>query len=136
MAFDDLLRPVTDNDSLETVKSSTPHHVADTLLFYPESLNLKFGQSQLQSNHSESCGLAVEHSAHDRKVVGSIPVQSNARSKWCQSHARIDSYTQFWFKKNNGTHQKNLNKVNYSQTCGQRVNDHPRDPKFVAVVER
>jgi len=27
----------------------------------------------------ESCGLAVEHSAHDRKVVGLIPVdQSNA----------------------------------------------------------
>jgi len=32
--------------------------------------------------------------------VGSIPVQSNARWKWCQSHARLDSYTQFWFKKN------------------------------------
>jgi len=27
----------------------------------------------------ESCGLAGEHSAHDRKAVGSIPVQSNAR---------------------------------------------------------
>ena len=24
--------------------------------------------------HSESCGLAVEHSAHDQKVVGSIPM--------------------------------------------------------------
>ncbi len=35
---------------------------------------------------SESCGLAVEHSAHGRRVVGSIPVQSNARvvSKPCQ----------------------------------------------------
>jgi hypothetical protein len=25
-------------------------------------------------NYSESCGLAVEHSAHDQKVVGSIPM--------------------------------------------------------------
>ncbi len=31
----------------------------------------------------KSCGLAVEHSDHDLKVVGSIPVQSNARMKWC-----------------------------------------------------
>ncbi len=35
------------------------------------------------------CGLAVEHSAHDQKVVGSIPDLSNARWKWCQSHALI-----------------------------------------------
>jgi len=34
-----------------------------------------------QLNGGESCGLAVEHLAHDRKVVGSIPVQSNARGK-------------------------------------------------------
>jgi len=46
---------------------------------------------------SESYGLAVENSAHDRKVVGSIP--SNAGWKWCQSHARIDSCTQSWFIK-------------------------------------
>jgi len=38
---------------------------------------------------SKSCGLAVKHSAHNRKVVGSIPFQSNARWKWCQSHARM-----------------------------------------------
>jgi hypothetical protein len=31
----------------------------------------------------ESCGLVVENSAHDRKIVGSFPVQSNARWKWC-----------------------------------------------------
>jgi len=38
----------------------------------------------------ESRGLAVEHLAHDQKVVGSISVQSpNARWKWCQSHARL-----------------------------------------------
>jgi len=37
----------------------------------------------------ESYGLAVEHSAHDQKVVDSIPVQSNARWKWCQSQARL-----------------------------------------------
>jgi len=47
------------------------------------------------SYKSESCGLAVEHSAHDQKVAGSIP--SNARWKWCQSYARIYFYTQFWF---------------------------------------
>ena len=41
------------------------------------------------SKYSESYGLAVEHSAHDLKVVGSIPIQSNARWKWCQSHARL-----------------------------------------------
>jgi len=39
--------------------------------------------------YSKSYGLTVEHSAHDQKVVGSIPVQSNARymevvSKPCQ----------------------------------------------------
>jgi hypothetical protein len=69
----------------------------------------------------ESCGLAVEHLAHDRKVVGSIPVQSNARWKWCQSHARIDSYTQFWFEKNKkiqaakrGTPKKYLKKKRMS----------------------
>ncbi len=41
----------------------------------------------------ESCGLAVEHLAHDQKVVGSLP--SNARWKWCQSHAMINSCTQW-----------------------------------------
>jgi len=44
----------------------------------------------LVGNHyGESCGLAVEHSAHNRKAEGLIPVQSNARWKWCQSHARF-----------------------------------------------
>jgi len=38
---------------------------------------------------AKAYGLAVEHSAHDQKVVGSIPVQSNPRWKWCQSHARL-----------------------------------------------
>ncbi len=38
---------------------------------------------KVSDSNNESCGLAVEHSAHDRKVVGSIPVQSNARWKWC-----------------------------------------------------
>ncbi len=38
---------------------------------------------KVSDSNDESCGLAVEHSAHDRKVVGSIPVQSNARWKWC-----------------------------------------------------
>jgi len=45
------------------------------------SLKYKNGQVKAQTGQSESCGLEVEHSAHDRKVVGSIPVQSNARWK-------------------------------------------------------
>jgi len=39
--------------------------------------------------HLNSYGLAVGHSAHDWKVVGSIPVQSNARWKWWQNHAKL-----------------------------------------------
>jgi hypothetical protein len=64
-----------------------------------------FRNEKLRDFLSESCGLAVEHLADDCKVVGSIPV--NARWKWCQSHARIDFCTQFWFfienKKNTGS---------------------------------
>jgi len=37
----------------------------------------------ISKDEGKSCGLAVEHSAHDRKVMGLIPVQPNARWKWC-----------------------------------------------------
>jgi len=64
---------------------------------------------------SESCGLAVEHWAHGWKVVGLIPVQSNAKWKWCQNHARIDFCTQFWFiienKKNIGSQMGHTKKI-------------------------
>ena len=68
-------------------------------LISEDALGAQGCQVQLKSSAdtSESCGLAVEHSSHDQKVVGSILVQSKARWKWCQSHARIDSYTRFWF---------------------------------------
>jgi len=32
---------------------------------------------------SESCGLAVEYSAHSRNVVGSIPMQCQINDWWC-----------------------------------------------------
>jgi len=51
--------------------------------------HLVFKNLRLERNNCESGGLAVGHSAHNRKDVGLIPVQSNARWKWCQSHARM-----------------------------------------------
>jgi len=57
--------------------------------FISPKLKLYAHRSCAITSTGESCGLAVEHSAYDRKVVGSIPVQSNARWKWCQSHARL-----------------------------------------------
>jgi len=32
-------------------------------------------KAKVQKGYGESCGLAVEHSAHDQKVVGSMPVR-------------------------------------------------------------
>jgi len=77
---------------------------------------------------SESYGLAVEHSAHDRKVVGSIP--SNARWKWCQSHARIDSCTQSWpvhsiiEKKENTGSQMGRTKKKKLKACFHLIDDN------------
>ncbi len=64
---------------------------------------------------SESCGLSVERSAHDWKVMGSIPIQSSMEvvSKACLSG--IDFCTQFWFivenKKNIGCQMGHTKKI-------------------------
>jgi hypothetical protein len=52
-------------------------------------LQYYFNLEKMKINFFESHGLAVEHSGNDLKVVGLISVQSNARLKWCQSHARL-----------------------------------------------
>jgi len=76
--------------------------------------DIKEKKNERKVSLEQRLGLAVEHSAHDRKVVGSI--LSNARRKWCQSHAhaRINSCTQSSiviekkYRQPNGAHQKNI----------------------------
>jgi len=43
------------------------------MILTPDVVNPKRNTTSLEP--SESCGLAVEHLAHDRKLVGSIPIQ-------------------------------------------------------------
>jgi len=52
--------------------------------------NISFSCNYECNNKSENCGQAVEYSAHDWKVVGSIPVL-DAKWKKCQCHTRSTS---------------------------------------------
>ncbi len=63
--------------------------------FYNHGENVRlfsFEQIKVQktcNKQLESCGLAVEHLAHNRKIVGSIPVQSNAGNGVKAMRARL-----------------------------------------------
>jgi len=62
---------------------------------------------------SESCGLAVKHSAHDQKVMGSIPVLDGSGVK--AMPGSIPTYTQLWFiiekKENTGSQMSHTKKI-------------------------
>ncbi len=66
-----------DSDIVKTINICTEYEV---VVWDPFSVsfgtNIRiFSQASNKRRKSKSCGLAVEYSAHDCKVVGSIPVQ-------------------------------------------------------------
>jgi len=79
------------------VMNDDPDKVSISSTFYSQILRRYICAKNFQSQNitRESCPkhygtLWLEHSANDRKVVGLIPVQSNARYDWYQTNCVLE----------------------------------------------